>query len=324
MKVLQIVIPAVLVVGIVGGGLFYKKSVDAKFADYETQLDAANAQINDLSSQMNYTGELVNAYQLKDDVKGGTLISEDQLEEVMLPKAYANNCPQSIDEIDKKYYLFDMQKGQTLTYNLMMDFGIDDNMRELDVVLDQIPIGLEVGDYIDVNISFTLGQNFTGLTHKRVLAINESVVKLVVDPKDIYVYESMKVDRAIYEGTTVYGIKYVEGGAQLAGKDYYPARLETLRTMLQDPNVTMDYSSLSTVDRDLLEQQLNNSTDATKDLLKTVSNAKEKLNDNYTSAKNIYDRAVEDALAEAKARAEREAEEAAYADSSSDDSSSEE
>ena len=321
----------VLILALVGGGFYYKHTVDTQMANYETQIAEAQSQINDLQTQINYTGELTTVYELAGDVHGGTPISSEQLREVQMPKAMTTNCPHTVDDYTGKYYLFDIKQGQVLSYNQMMDFEVDDNMRELDVVLDTTPIGLEVGDYVDINISFTMGQNFTGITHKRVLAINGNVLKLVVDPKDVYVYESMKVDRAMYNGTSMYAVKYVEGTAQLAGRDYYPVRLQTMTTLVQDPNVTMDFSSLSTANRTLLENQLNTSDEAISKIMTEVASAKTYMDNIYTSAKMDYDRVVENELYEKKLKqkqAEEQAEieakaaaEAAEANSSSDSSS---
>jgi len=310
MKVIKIAVILLVAILISGGFAYYKMTTDAKIAKYEEAIQSADSQINDLQTQMNYTGELTTVYELTTDVHGGTQISESDLKPVQLPKAMSTNCPQSVDDFIGKYYLFNIKQGQILSYNQMMDFEVDDNMRELDIPLDSTPIGLQVGDYVDINISFTLGQNFIGITHKRVMAINDNVIKIVVDPKDVYVYESMKVDRAIYTGTTIKAVKYIEGTAQLAGKDYYPIRIEAMTTLLQDPNVTMDFSSLSTSDRELLESQLNSSNEATKEIMKEVSKAKEKLDSAYKSAKNQFDRAMEEQMKEAQRKAEKEAESA--------------
>ncbi len=303
----------VVVLALVGGGLFYKHKVDVQMNEYETQIADAQTQINDLQTQINYTGELTTVYELVEDVHGGTKISPEQLREVQMPVAMTTNCPHVEDDYNGMYYLYDIKQGQVLSYNQMMDFSVDDNMRELDIVVDVSPIGLEVGDYVDVNISFTLGQIFTGITHKRVAAINGNVLKLIVDPKDIYVYESMKVDRAIYKGTVISAVKYIEGGAQLAGADYYPVRLQTMTTLVQDPNVTMDFSSLSTADRDLLERQLNSSDENINDLINEVASAKSQMENTYTSAKLEYDRVIERELEEQRIKQKRAEEEAEIA-----------
>jgi hypothetical protein len=129
-------------------------------------------------------------------------------------------------------------------------------MRELDVIVGEIPIGLEEGDYVDIRISFPLGQDYIAMTHKRVLAINESALKLVVNEQDFYTYESLKTDLSLYSSTKTYAVKYLEAGIQASAKDYYPMNLEGIETMILDPNMdTSDYADVL-ASREQLELQL--------------------------------------------------------------------
>lgn len=311
MKVKTLLI-AIAVIGVAGGGFAYYKHVDNMKIEYEKQLAEKDGVINELQTQINYTGELTRVYELVGDVSGGTEINAEDLSEVEVPTKMASNCITDLSEIEGMYYLYDLKEGQVLTYNQILDFGIEDNMRLLDIQFDQIPIGIQIGDYVDVKISFTMGQDFVGMTHKRVVAVNENnIMKLVVDPKDMHVYESMKVDKGLYDGTIIYAAQYVDGAAQVSSSDYYPVRLETMTTLLQDPNITMDFSSLSTADRTILESELNTSEKAMKTIMSQVNTAKSSMETAYKNSLGSYNRAVQKAQQEAKKAQEKAAKEAA-------------
>lgn len=311
MKVKTVVI-AVAVLAIAGGGFGYYVHVDKMKKNYESQISEKENTINELQTKINYTGELTKAYELNKDVDGGTPINVDDFNEIEVPAKMASNCVSDLSEMNGMYYLYSLKDGQVLTYNQVLDFGITDNMRLLDIQFDQIPIGIKVGDYVDVKISFTMGQDFVGMTHKRVVAINDNnIMKLVVDPKDMHVYESMKVDKALYDGTIIYAAQYVDGAAQISSKDYYPVRIETMTTLLQDPNITMDFSSLSTADRTILESELNTNDKALRTIMSQVNTAKSSMETSYKNALGNYNRAVEKAQQEAKKAKEAAEKEAA-------------
>lgn len=304
MKV-KTVVGVVLSIALIGGiaaGVLYTKDMKEK---YEAQIAEQTNEINDLQSKINYVGELKTAYVLDCDVKGGTSIKESDLKEIQVPANIASQCIQSIDDIKDKFYLIDEEAGKLLTTNLVEDMVIDDDCRYLDIVCDEIPMGVQLGDYVDIRISFTLGQDFIALTHKRVVGMSSNVLKLIVDQKDIQVYQSMVVDKAVYSGTKVYAIQYIEGGIQESSDDYYPIRLEDLTTMLQDPNIkNANLKSLSLVDRDNLEKTLNKNNDALRELLSAVSGAKGQLTSEFKTAKAAYEKALAEAEEAEKAEAE--------------------
>ena len=294
MKVKTVVklVVGLVIVGGIGFGCYYGYNMKM---NYEQQLADKTNQINELQTKINYVGELKTAYVLDCDAKGGTEIKESDLKEVQIPSSIASQCVIDKDSIKNKYYLIDIEAGKLLTTNLVEDMKIDDDSRYLDIVCDETPMGIEVGDYVDVRISFTLGQDFIALTHKRVAAMSDNALKIVVNQKDIQVYQSMIVDKAIYSGTKIYAIQYVEGGVQNKAKNYYPIRIEDLTTLIQDPNVKSSLKDLSLVDRDQLERTLNQSNEALKQVLSVVASAKSQLSSQYNSSKAAYEAALEKA-----------------------------
>ena len=169
---------------------------------------------------------------------------------------------------------------------MISDYKVTKNMRELDVVMDEIPVGLEEGDYVDVRISFPLGQDYIAMSHKKVLGITGNTVKLVVIEHDFYRYESMKTDMATYQSTKVYGVKYVEAGIQKKGKVYYPPTLDIIKQSILDPN--MDSQDFMTMinSRELLEEQLAASKKVDKN--QTVTETRNEIKNTFDKAREQY------------------------------------
>lgn len=286
------VVAGLILVGCIGAGCLYNYNMKN---NYEKQLEQKTNQVNDLQSKINYVGELKTAYVLDCDAKGGTEIKESDLKEVQIPSSIASQCVTNKEDIKDKYYLIDLEAGKLLTTNLVEDVVIDNDSRYLDIVCDETPMGIEVGDYVDIRISFTLGQDFIALTHKKVAAMSDNTLKIIANQKDIQVYQSMVVDKAVYSGTKIYAIQYVEGGVQKKAKNYYPIRIEDLTTLVQDPNVKSSLKDLSLVDRDQLEKTLNQSNEALKQVLSVVASAKSQLSSQYNASKASYEAALEKA-----------------------------
>lgn len=267
---------------------------------YELQLLTKDSEIASLSAQLQEIGPIATTYQLAYDVKSGTIIEPSDLVEVDIPEKYTydedvrkTGYITNINDIVGQRYKTDLSEGTILTPALVYPNDLTGDLRYLDIVFDELPIGIEVGDYVDVRFQFPLGQDFIAMTHKEIVAINDHVMKLVVSQADVYVYESIKTDKAYYPGTKLYGIQYIDGGIQRSVENYYPIRLETLTAMVQDPNLGDDFdmTKYQYVDRDLLEEQLISNIDAnTNPLYREYIDL---INENKTVLEQQYNRALE-------------------------------
>ncbi len=245
-------------------------------------------EIIDLQQELDNIGNLVTVYQLNTDVKSGTQMQSFQFTPIDVPETSVPiEAITSLDLIDGYYYKIGLSANTIVTTDMLMQQKLTDDERTLDVVLDEIPIGIEVGDYIDVRIAFPLGQDFIVMVHKEVVEINGSTLKLIVSQQDFYTYQSMQTDEALYSSTKAYGSTYVEGGVQMPAQQYYPVNLDVLKTMLLDPNIdTSDYSDVLKL-REQLEKQLNTSDKVT--INDTVTNGKQTLAQKFKKAKEDYD-----------------------------------
>lgn len=288
MKQILTIVMAVIIIALAGFSVYMVLNNKKQEERSYIELTEKDNQINELQTQINYIGELVQVYQLAYSVESGAQINDYDLIPVDVPARLAMGAVQNIEDLKGTFYKLDIEEGTVLLEHMVLNFELEQDMRYLDVILDEIPIGLKPGDYIDLRISFVLGQDFVGLTHKRVVQINDKTIKLIVNQKDVYIYQSMHVDKAYYKGTKIYGIQYIDGNVQLSGADYYPVRLEVLATLVQDPNIKSDYSSVSIVDRSKLEKALNFNDEAIKAVLENVIDGKKTLEDLYSKAELAY------------------------------------
>jgi hypothetical protein len=291
------IMAAVLILLLAAAGVFIKKKNDANI------IAQRDKQISELQEELEAIGTLVTVYQLNMDVKSGTKMQDFQFSTIDVPEfAVPANVVTSLEDIKNFYYKISLSTNTIVTSDMVMQQRLTDDERTLDVVLDEIPIGIEVGDYVDIRIAFPLGQDFIAMTHKEVVEINGSTIKLIVSQQDFYSYQSMQTDSALYASTKAYGSTYVEGGVQAAAKQYYPVNLDVLKTMLLDPNIdTSDYSDVLKR-REQLEEQLLQSDKVT--INDKVTNGKQTLADKFKEAKAHYDALQEQKEAEAAYQAQ--------------------
>ncbi|SDW51038.1 SAF domain-containing protein [Lachnospiraceae bacterium KHCPX20] len=245
------------------------------------EIKALNAQITALQDDM------IGVYAVGSDVKAGETIEVDSLTQTSVPKdAVPPNAISSLDDVSGCMYKIALKAGTYLTKDMLMTEKISNNHRELDIVMDEIPIGLEEGDYIDVRIAFANGLDYIGMSHKKVVGINRNTVKIVVYEHDIYRYQSMQQDIAKYRETKLYATKYIEAGIQKKAKNYYPPTLKIIRQAMHDPNMNrMNFKALLD-SREMLEKTL--AKDKTVEKNDTVNDGKNSIHQEFQSAREEY------------------------------------
>ena len=269
----------------------------------QAQIDSLNQEVEDLQNNME------EVYVTSKDVKSGSTVELDSVTTALLPSdSIPENAVTTEEELTDKIYKIGLKAGSYITTDIISDYKIHKNMRELDVVMDEIPVGLEEGDYVDIRISFPLGQDYLAMSHKKVLSITGNTIKLIVVEHDFYRYESMKTDLATYQSTKIYAVKYVEAGLQPNGKVYYPPTLEIIKQSILDPNMNSKDFMTMINSRELLEDQLAASKKVDKN--QTVTETRNEIKNTFNNAREEY--------------RELEAEKEAAAAAAADDTSSEE
>lgn len=239
--VIALIVGTVVVTG--GTSFFLAKMHTTKV---EEQL---NAKITSLESTITAYGTEVPCYTVTSSVKAGDEITEDNLVVLNKPSTYvtAQDVTNS-SEIIGKYFKIPLTYGTTLTYDMVMDEDVYDDTKEYDIIVDSWPVGLSVGDYIDIEIVYPYGDLYTVLSKKRVQSLNGETLKVHMDKAEHYKYEGAFVDYALNKeyGTTLRAVKYVEPGLQQAAISYYAVPDNIAALIQADPNVVekTDYAAL--------------------------------------------------------------------------------
>lgn len=253
------------IVGAVMGVLILAGSVTATVvyirsikSDYQNQLAFKDGTINSLNEQIAEIGPLVTVFELNYDVASGSIIEEQDLTPVTVPEKASAGFITDINDAVGQRYKTGLHKGDLLADTLVYPNDLTSDVRFLDVPLDQMPIHLEVGDYVDIRFQFSMGQDFIVMEHKEVLDINSNVITILADAAEVHVDNSMRIDQRYYASCKIYALMYVDGGVQQGTKTYYPVRYEQLATMLDDPNIPDDYDfdKYTAVDRTTFEEMI--------------------------------------------------------------------
>lgn len=236
-------------------------------------LKERDEQIATLQTKLDNIGTTTTVYVLNAPVKTGKKVEEADLKQIDVPtKLVEKKELYDKEKLLTLYYKQDLDEGDILSSSNLYEFQLTDDMRLLDVVVDEMPVGLQVGNYVDIRISFAFGQEYIALTQKRVEAIHGGVLKLVANQQDIHTYESMKTDKALYEGTVIRAVQYLEPGIQSAAINYYPISTTVLNVLLEDPNTSKEVSNEMVTKRRNLEKVL--TTGLTKEVEKVLAKQK--------------------------------------------------
>ena len=236
------------------------------------------------------------------------------------------------------YYKTDMTAGTVLTRDSVYSAILENDMRLADVALDILPVGIQIGDYVDIRIKFGTGADYVGVAHRQVQAIYGNVLKLILTERDIQMFSSMLVDSIVFDseiiiqqdkdgdgkidteteedrmpkvGAYLYAIPYVEGGIQQDTKVTYAPSVLVQALMGKNTNINPDdltptdlafYDNFRMAFNADLSQTLLHTEFSEKIL--TASTIRETIQNRVREAQQIYDRMVEEAEEQARREAE--------------------
>lgn len=185
-------------------------------------------------------GSEVTVYTVTSAVKAGDEIKEENLEPMkMYSSLMTEQFVTDTTDIVGRYYKIAVNPGTPIMLNMAMDEELDDTLRDRDIVLDRITVGLQVGDYIDVRITMPYGDDYVVIPHKRVYGINETSLKIYLTEYEWHVYQGALIDYFLNEefGATIYADKYVEPGIQQEAIAYYAVPTNIAALLQKNPNI---------------------------------------------------------------------------------------
>lgn len=221
----------------------------------QKDLEELAAEKASVQAQIDAMGQPVVCYTPRVVIEPGTQITADMLQEMNVPDKWitedycelsdiigvpaekdADGNPVGYSGQFAKTYI---NPGTPITKSLLMKEIIPDTMREIDVVANRWPIGLKEGDYVDIRVTYPMGEDFIVLSHKRVYEVNEQTLKLHMTEEEQHIYQAALVDYYIHleKGMDIYFNKYVEPGVQDAAIPYYSVPHNIATICLSDPNI---------------------------------------------------------------------------------------
>lgn len=237
-------------------GLFYltKQNTDSDLA-------SKDAEIASLQEDLAAIGELVPAYTIVEDVPSGKCLEETDLELIEVPLSMSTNLIQDSEELIGKYCKIPMTSGTVFTIDSVYEEPINSDMRYYDVIVDTMPIGLQVGSFVDIRIKYGTGSDYLGIVHRQVAEINGNTLKLILTEEDILTYSSMLIENIIYNekfqvnqdvngdgkinesdtvdaiGAYIYAVEYIVGGIQNETSQSYAPSALIQALLAGDPNI---------------------------------------------------------------------------------------
>lgn len=253
-KILFIFFVLLAIAGIGGSVYFYLQFKDA--SEERLTLLTENGQ---LQNKVEAIGPFTTVYTVKAKTKPGQEIKLDQLVQMSVPLSATNETfildPNKIVGMQFK---IEIMPKTPITTSLVMTDDMEDTMYERDLVMDSIPIGLSVGDYVDLRVVLPYGEELIVIPHKRIYKLVDNVIELKLNPAELAKYTSLTRDQALYtnKGLTVYITKYVEPGIQTDTYNTYPVRKDMESIVNADPNIKNKDACINTAFRDIIEERL--------------------------------------------------------------------
>lgn len=257
MKNILIVFLSLLVLAGIGGTIYYFKQTDAAKKEYNKVVQ----QNTQLSNELGSAPKPVEVLTVNKPVQAGMIIAVSDLAKQY---AYASSVnSQTITQLEDlvgKYYKVDLQPGTTLTKDLVMEEVYDEILYERDLFFDYLPVGLKVGDYIDIRLTLPYGEEFIVIQHERVQDMIDAskLVKVILNEAQLALYTSARKDYALYKqkGLSVYITKYVEPGITDEAIPFYPVRKEMEASVEINPNIVDKQQCINTQLREQIDEML--------------------------------------------------------------------
>lgn len=130
--------------------------------------------------------------------------------------------------------------GTIVTKDMIVATGEEmaDSQRITEYNMILLPSHLKNGDYIDVRLSLSTGQDYVVLSKKRVYGTTEQAVWLKLNEDEILTLNNAIVEAYVLKGAKLYAFQYVEPGMQEAASITYVPTEDVASMIAKSPNVT--------------------------------------------------------------------------------------
>jgi len=257
MKKVIIVLLVLAVCGLGYGTFHYYREYNTATSE-KSQLAMQNGE---LQLAIDAIGPITEVWTVNTEVSAGSAVREEELVKQTIPvSSVTEEYVMEKENIIGRYYKVDIAPGVSITKSLLMEDKMENITYERDMTFAYLPLGLKVGDYVDVRIVFPYGEEFIVFKHERVRQINKenNTIKLVLDEAGLMLWTSVLKDMALYnsKGMGVYLTKYIEPGITEEATAYYPVRKEMEGVVNLSPNISDKTRCVNSVLRVQMERML--------------------------------------------------------------------
>ena len=190
-------------------------------------------------------GKEVTAYVLNRDIKSGEKVTVDMFTPIstyqsMVPQNYINSANvASLDENKALIAKIDMSKNTVVTTNSVVteDQTVTNDIRTIEYNMFTLPINVDIGDFVDIRITFPNGQDYIIASKKEIKNIQGNTITFELPEQDILMLNSAIVESYIMTASNIYIAKYVEPGLQEKATNTYTPTAEVVKLIASDSNI---------------------------------------------------------------------------------------
>ena len=190
-------------------------------------------------------GKEVTAYVLNRDIKSGEKVTVDMFTPIstyqsMVPQNYINSA--NVANLDGNKALIakiDMSKNTVVTTNSVVteDQTVTNDIRTMEYNMFTLPINVDIGDFVDIRITFPNGQDYIIASKKEIKNIQGNTITFELPEQDILMLNSAIVESYIMTASNIYIAKYVEPGLQEKATNTYTPTAEVVKLIASDSNI---------------------------------------------------------------------------------------
>ena len=158
----------------------------------------------------------------------------------MVPQNYINSA--NVANLDGNKALIakiDMSKNTVVTTNSVVteDQTVTNDIRTMEYNMFTLPINVDIGDFVDIRITFPNGQDYIIASKKEIKNIQGNTITFELPEQDILMLNSAIVESYIMTASNIYIAKYVEPGLQEKATNTYTPTAEVVKLIASDSNI---------------------------------------------------------------------------------------
>lgn len=193
-------------------------------------------------------------YRLNTSVKSGEEITSSKVTSVLVTsdavpaKAFPSKTKVTQDGkdnwVDKSFAYsgykskIDLDKGTILSEDMLYEgneLQASERIQEYNML--QLPIQLDPGEYVDIRLQMSNGQDYIVVSHKEVKDLTLDTIWLQLSEEEILLMSNAIVESYISPASNIYVTKYVEPGMQTKATITYIPSNEVINLIYQNPNI---------------------------------------------------------------------------------------